>query len=154
MRGAAAEKQIPDASAAAPDFAGLSHDLEATSITPATTMRTRLRLLRALVTDIIADVDEATRQVVLAARRPALAIAGPQAELRRARLPDPGRSPRRDADHGDAMVERAYCRLAEPGGECPGQGKIWAAYRVSSVRRVNGIHAYRSTRRTARAHDV
>ena len=50
-------------------------------------MRTRERLLRALVTDIIADVDEATREVVL--RRPALATAGPQAELRRARLPDP-----------------------------------------------------------------
>src|SRR5437867_87747 len=25
-----------------------------------------------------------------------------------------------------------------------GQGKIWTAHRVSSVRRVNGIHAYRS----------
>jgi hypothetical protein len=25
-----------------------------------------------------------------------------------------------------------------------GQGKTWTAHRVSSVRRVNGIHAYRS----------
>ena len=29
-----------------------------------------------------------------------------------------------------------------------GQGKTWTAHRVSSVRRVNGIHAYRSAEKT------
>src|SRR5215831_5109095 len=46
-------------------FAGLAHDLEAAWNAPGVTMRTRQRLLRALVIDIIADVDEATREVVL-----------------------------------------------------------------------------------------
>jgi len=57
MRGAAAEMPIPDATAVAPDFAGLAHDLEAAWNAPGVTMRTRQRLLRALVTDIIADVE-------------------------------------------------------------------------------------------------
>src|SRR5215813_11505797 len=51
------EMQIPDATAVAPDFAGLAHDLEAAWNAPGVTMRTRQRLLRALVTDIIADVE-------------------------------------------------------------------------------------------------
>jgi hypothetical protein len=36
-----------------------------------------------------------------------------------------------------------------PMGVPTGQGKSWTAHRVSSVRRVNGIHTYRSPRRTA-----
>jgi hypothetical protein len=56
---------IPDATAVAPDFAGLAHDLGTAWNAPGVTMRTPQRLLRALVTDIIADVYEATREVVL-----------------------------------------------------------------------------------------
>ena len=51
--------------APSPDFAGLADDLTAAWNAPGVTMRTRQRLLRALVTDIIADVDEAVREVVL-----------------------------------------------------------------------------------------
>jgi hypothetical protein len=83
--------QIPDATTVTPDFAGLAHDLEAAWNAPGVTMRTRQRLLRALVTDIIADVDDATREVVLttigavasthncgsASRSPASTAAGP-----------------------------------------------------------------------------
>jgi hypothetical protein len=57
--------QTPDPAAASPDFAGLADDLNAAWNAPGVTMRARQRLLRALVTDIIADVDEAAREVVL-----------------------------------------------------------------------------------------
>src|SRR3981081_2047664 len=73
------------------------------------------------------------------ARRPALAIAGPQAEVRRAWLPYARRGTRADAEHGAPMVGRGYRRIAELNrmGMPTGQGKTWTAHRVSSVRRVN-----------------
>src|SRR5258708_23635082 len=57
--------RTPDPAAAPPDFAGLADDLDAAWNAPGVTMRTRQRLLRALVTDIIADVAEAPPEVVL-----------------------------------------------------------------------------------------
>jgi hypothetical protein len=57
--------RTPEAANAPPDFAGLASDLDAAWNAPGVTMRTRQRLLRALVADIIADVDEAAREVVL-----------------------------------------------------------------------------------------
>jgi hypothetical protein len=52
-------KRTPVPTAAQLDFTGLADDLDAARNAPGVTMRTRQRLLRALVTDIIADVDEA-----------------------------------------------------------------------------------------------
>ena len=50
------------------DFAGLAHDLEAAWNAPGTTAHARVASARFdLITDIIADVDEATREVVLTA---------------------------------------------------------------------------------------
>ena len=57
--------RTPDPATASPDFAGLADDLDAAWNAPGVTMRARQRLLRALVTDIIADVDEAAREVIL-----------------------------------------------------------------------------------------
>jgi hypothetical protein len=54
-----------DPAAIVPNFAGLADDLEAAWNAPGVSMRARQRLLRALVTDIIADIDEAAREVVL-----------------------------------------------------------------------------------------
>ena len=50
------------------------------------------------------------------ARRPAFAVAGPQAEVRRARLPHPRRGARRDAEHGKPLVGRRHRSVVEPGG--------------------------------------
>jgi DNA invertase Pin-like site-specific DNA recombinase len=47
-----------------PDFAGLADDLDAVWNSPNVTMRARQQLLRALVVDIIADVNEAEREVI------------------------------------------------------------------------------------------
>jgi DNA invertase Pin-like site-specific DNA recombinase len=57
--------RTPDPAVVPPDFTGLAADLDAAWNAPGVSMRTRQRLLRALVTDIIADVDEAAREVVL-----------------------------------------------------------------------------------------
>jgi hypothetical protein len=57
--------RTPDPAADPPDFAGLAEDLDVAWNAPGATIRARQRLLRAIVTDIIADVDEATREVVL-----------------------------------------------------------------------------------------
>ena len=48
-----------------PDFVGLAEDLSAARQAPGTTIRTRLRLAHVLITDIIADVNETTREVIL-----------------------------------------------------------------------------------------
>jgi hypothetical protein len=46
-----------DTGAACPDLAGLAEDLSAAWKAPKTTMRTRQRLVRALITEIIVDID-------------------------------------------------------------------------------------------------
>ena len=50
---------------AAPDFTGLAEDLEAAWNAPGVTMRARQQLVRALTTDIVADVDEKRREIIL-----------------------------------------------------------------------------------------
>src|SRR5436305_3941459 len=44
----------------------------------------------------------------------------------------------------DADIAATLNRMGMP----TGQGKTWTAHRVSSVRRVNGIHAYRSAEKS------
>jgi hypothetical protein len=58
-------KPEPDAGGARLDFTGLADDLSAAWKAPRTTMRTRQRLVRALITEIVADVDEAAGEIVL-----------------------------------------------------------------------------------------
>ena len=89
-------------------------------------MRTRQRLLRALVTDIIADVDETTREVILTVhwrggQHSQLRVRKPK--VRRAWLPYIGRSAGRDAEHGYAVVGRGHRRVAEPHGNAYRPGK-------------------------------
>ena len=68
-----------------PDLSGLAEDLAGAWNAPGVTMRSRQQLLRSLIKDIVADVDDATREVVLTihwARRTAFASEGHQAALR------------------------------------------------------------------------
>jgi hypothetical protein len=51
--------QMPGADDVCPDFTPLADDLLAAWNTPRTTMRTRQRLVRALIIEIIVDIDEA-----------------------------------------------------------------------------------------------
>jgi excisionase family DNA binding protein len=110
-------------------------------------MRARQQLLRALIVDIIVDVDEEARDVVLTIHW----RGGQHSELR-VRKP-------RTGEHGCATTEDALAVMRSMAGRWSdehiaaslnrmglptGQGKTWTAHRVSSVRRVRGIHAYRS----------
>src|SRR5207249_9872758 len=139
--------RTPNPAAASPDFAGLADDLDAAWNAPGVTMRTRQRLLRALVTNIIADVDEATREVVLT-----IHWRGGQHSQLRVRKPKSGEHGCRTPEEALAVMRSMATRWSDQDiaaslnrmGMPTGQGKTWTAHRVSSVRRVNGIHAYRS----------
>jgi len=130
-----------------PDFSGLADDLETAWNAPGVTMRTRQQLLRSLIADIVADVDDATREVVLS-----IHWRGGQHSQLRIRKP-------RTGEHGCATSEDALVVMRSMAGRWSdehiaatlnrmglptGQAKTWTAHRVSSVRRVRQIHAYRS----------
>jgi hypothetical protein len=111
-------------------------------------MRARQQLLRTLIADSVVDVDDEARDVILTIHW----RGGQHSELR-IRKPLAG-------EHGCATAEDALAvmRSSMSGrwsdehiaaslnrmGLPTGQGKTWTAHRVSSVRRVRGIHAYRS----------
>jgi Recombinase zinc beta ribbon domain len=59
------QMQTPDTSDARPDLTGLADDLSAAWKASRTTMRARQRLVRTLITEIVADVDEAAAEIVL-----------------------------------------------------------------------------------------
>jgi excisionase family DNA binding protein len=110
-------------------------------------MRARQQLLRTLIADIVVDVDDAVRDVVLT-----IHWRGGQHSDLRVRKPRAG-------EHGCATDEDALAVMRSMAGRWSdehiaaslnrmglptGQGKTWTAHRVYSVRRVRGIHAYRS----------
>src|SRR5262245_36678120 len=139
--------RTPDPAAAPPDFAGLADDLNAAWNAPGVTMRARQRLLRALVVDIIADVDDKAREVILT-----IQWRGGQHSQLRVRKPKSGEHGCRTPEEALAVMRSMATRWSDEEiaaslnrmGMPTGQGKTWTAHRVSSVRRVNGIHAYRS----------
>jgi len=141
------EARTSDPVPASPDFAGLADDLDAAWNAPGVTMRARQRLLRALVADIIADVDEAVREVVLT-----IHWRGGQHSQLRVRKPKSGEHGCRTPEEALAVMRSMATRWSDQDiaaslnrmGMPTGQGKTWTAHRVGSLRRVHGIHAYRS----------
>jgi DNA invertase Pin-like site-specific DNA recombinase len=128
-------------------FANLAENLSTAWNAPDVTMRARQQLLRTLIADIIVDVDDAVRDVVLTIHW----RGGQHSELR-VRKP-------RSGEHGCATAEDALAVMRSMAGRWSdehiaatlnrmglptGQGKTWTAHRVHSVRRVRGINAYRS----------
>ena len=139
--------QPPDPAGTVADFAGIADDLNAAWNAPTTTMRTRQRLLRALVTDIVADVDEAAREVVLT-----IHWRGGQHSQLRVRKPATGEHGCRTPEEALAVMRSMAGRWSDADiaaslnrmGMRTGQGKSWTARRVGSLRTVHDIHAYRS----------
>jgi excisionase family DNA binding protein len=131
----------------AADFFGLAEDLEAAWASPNVSMRSRQQLLRALVVDIIADVDEAARDVILT-----IHWRGGQHSQLRVRKPRSGEHGCRTPDEALAVIRSMAARWPDEHiaaslnrmGMRTGQGKTWTAHRVGSLRRVHGIHAYLS----------
>jgi hypothetical protein len=137
----------PPAEAEAPDFVGLATDLDAAWKAPGVTMRSRQQLLRAIIADIIADYDERSRQIVLT-----IHWRGGQHSQVRVRKPETGEHACRTSEKAVAVIQSMASRWSDEHiaatlnrmGLPTGQGKTWTAHRVSSLRRVRGIHAYRS----------
>jgi excisionase family DNA binding protein len=144
--------RAPDPAVATPDFTGLADDLAAAWNAPGVTMRTRQRLLRTLVTDIIADVDEAAREVILT-----IHWRGGQHSQVRVRKPRSGEHGCRTPEEALAVMRSMATRWSDEDiaaslnrmGMPTGQGKTWTAHRVSSLRRVHGIRAYRSAEKNS-----
>lgn len=128
-------------------FTNLADNLSAAWHAPDVTMRARQQLLRTLIADIIVDVDDAAREVVLTIHW----RGGQHSELR-VRKPRAG-------EHGCATTEDALAVMRSMAGRWSdehiaaslnrmgmptGQGITRTAHRVASVRRVSGLHAYRS----------
>lgn len=139
--------RMPDPVGAPPDFTGLANDLDAAWNAPNVTMRARQQLLRTLITDIIADVDEQAREVVLT-----IHWRGGQHSQLRVRKPKSGEHGCRTPDEALAVMRSMASRWSDQDiaatlnrmGMRTGQGKTWTANRVGSLRTVHGIHAYRS----------
>jgi hypothetical protein len=139
--------QTPGAGDVRPDFTGLADDLSAAWKALRTTMRTRQRLVRALITEVVVDIDAAAGEIVLVIHWKG----GQHSELR-VRKP-------RTGEHGCSTPEQALAVMRSMAGRWSdqdiaaslnrmgmptGQGKTWTAHRVGSLRRVHGIHGYRS----------
>lgn len=139
--------QEPKREVEMPDFAGLAEDLDAAWSAPGVTMRSRQQLLRALIADIIADYDEGSREIVLT-----IHWRGGQHSQLRVRKPKTGEHTCRTSDDAVAVIQGMAARWSDEHiaatlnrmGLPTGQGKTWTAHRVGSLRRVRGIHAYRS----------
>jgi DNA invertase Pin-like site-specific DNA recombinase len=138
--------QQAQSSADQPDFSGLAEDLAAAWNAPGVTMRARQQLLRALVNEIVVDVDEQAREIVLV-----IHWRGGQHSLLRVPKPRSGEHGCRTSDEAVALISSMAGRWSDEQiaaslnrmGMPTGQGKTWTAHRVSSLRRVRGIHAYR-----------
>jgi excisionase family DNA binding protein len=129
-----------------PDFGGLADDLAAAWSAPGVTTRARQQLLRALVNDIVVDVDEHTREIVLV-----IHWRGGQHSQLRITKPRSGEHGCRTSDEAVAVIRSMAGRWSDEQiaaslnrmGMATGQGKTWTAHRVASLRRVRDIHAYR-----------
>lgn len=110
-------------------------------------MRTRQRLVRALITEIIADVDTAAGEIVLVIHWKG----GQHSELR-VKKPKTGEHGCHTADEAIAIMRSMAGRWSDQDiaaslnrmGIPTGQSKTWTARRVGDIRRVRGIHGYRS----------
>jgi DNA invertase Pin-like site-specific DNA recombinase len=139
--------ETPSSTTLIPNFVGLAGDLEAAWSAPGVTMRSRQQLLRAIIVEIIADYDESSREIVLKIHW----RGGQHSELR---VPKPrsGEHGCRTTDEAVAVIGAMATRWSDEDIAATlnrmrlptGQGKTWTANRVSSLRRVRGISAYRS----------
>jgi DNA invertase Pin-like site-specific DNA recombinase len=126
------------------DIAG---DLEAAWCSPTTTMRTKQRLVRALIQEIVVDVDDISREIVLVIHW----RGGQHSELR-VRKPASGEHRMRASEQADAIIRDMATRWSPADtaatlnrlGLLSGQGKTWTAERVEAYRMKHKIRAYES----------
>src|SRR3954449_173791 len=147
LRSGGAARAPPEPAAPVRAFAGLPADLASAWSAPGVTTRARQLLLRTLVTGIIADLDEEAREVVVT-----IHWRGGQHSRLRVRKPRTGEHGCRTPEEALAVMGHMAARWSDEDiaaslnrmGLRTGQGKTWTARRVGSIRKVHGLHAYRS----------
>jgi len=141
-----AAMQSPDPQAEIPDLTGLATDLKTAWNAPGVTMRSRQRIVRTLIADIIADVDDEGHNIILT-----IHWRGGQHSQLRVRKPkngDHGRHP----DEAVAVIRSMAGRWANDHiaatlnrmGIRTGRGNTWTAKRVRSARKLREIAGYLS----------
>jgi DNA invertase Pin-like site-specific DNA recombinase len=125
----------------------LAADLEAAWQAPTTDMRTKQRLGRALIEEIVVDIDDATREVVLIVHW----RGGPHSEVR-VRKPRPGEHTKRTSADAGQLIREMATRWSDADiaatlnrlGLTTGQGNSWNERRVGNYRRKASIPGYES----------
>jgi hypothetical protein len=139
----------PPAIEVAPDaFANLAGELSAAWTAPDVSMRARQQLLRALITDIVANVDDETREVVLT-----IHWRGGQHSEMRVRKPRTGEHGRTTADDALEVIRSMAGRWPDEHiaatlnrmGLTTGQGNTWTAKRVYSAQQLHGMLEHRAS---------
>ncbi|WP_233214176.1 recombinase family protein [Pollutimonas nitritireducens] len=133
-----------------PDFSAFAEDLSAAWNAPGVIMRVRQQLVRALIVDIVADVDESARVVSLT-----IHWQGGQHSQLCVRKPRSGEHACSTSDEALTIIRSMATRWSDQDiaaslnqmGMRTGQSKTWTAHRVSFIRRVRDIHAYRSAQK-------
>lgn len=141
-----ASLQRAQSEAQQPDFNGLAEDLSSAWHAPGVTTRARQQLLRALVNDIVVDVDDQAREIIFVIHW----RGGRHSELRVAK-PCSGEHGCTTSDEAVEVIRSMAGRWSDEHiaaslnrmGMLTGQGKTWTAHRVASLRRVRDIHAYK-----------
>jgi DNA invertase Pin-like site-specific DNA recombinase len=131
----------------------LATDLQAAWSAPGTEMRTKQRLVRALIEEIIVNVDDATREVVLVIHW----RGGQHSELR-VRKPETGEHTKRTSEEADRVIRDMATRWSDTDiaatlnrmGLLTGQQKTWTAIRVAAYRRTASIQGYESAIKNGR----
>lgn len=142
--------EVRAAVAPAPDrdaLMRLAEDLKTAWQSPAVDEALRQRLVRVLIEEVIADVDETTREIVLV-----IHWRGGQHSEVRVHKPTTGEHRRRASAEADARIRAMAGNLSDEAisvvlnqeGHRTGQGQLWNALRVASYRRTTKIRAYPS----------
>ena len=125
----------------------LAGDLEAAWQAPTTDMRTKQRLVRTLIEEIVMDIDDATREVVLV-----IHWRGGQHSEVRVRKPGPGEHTKRTPTDAARLIREMAARWSDTDiaatlnrlGLTTGQGNSWNERRVGNHRRKASIPGYES----------
>jgi len=125
----------------------LANDLETVWNAPATDMRTKQRIVRALIEEIGVDVNDATREVTLVVH-----WRGGQHSEVRFHKPATGEHTKRTSEDADRVIRDMATRWSDADiaatlnrmALTTGQGMSWTERRVGSYRRTAGIHGYDS----------
>jgi excisionase family DNA binding protein len=144
-----AHKAVPSVDAPHADLRGLASDLEAAWSAPGVTMRTRQRLVRAVIEEIVADVDEEAGEVVLLVH-----WKGGQHSEVRVRKPRTGEHRRRASEEAIDVVRAMAGKWPDDQiaatlnrmGFRTGQDMTWNARRVRATRHTHDIRAYKSAK--------